>query len=411
MLEVNSSEFSARIKRLSLIGASFLHLGVARGIRGSYGVFYVTMLEAFGWSRAATAGAISLSIVFEGISFPFVGSLTDRLGPRRALIIGGSILALGLGFSATISSLWQFYLWLGLVISLGLALIGMVPHVAMLAREFSKHRGAVLGLAYAGGGVGMLLLVPFTQVMIDRWSWSTAYIGLGCITGLLVVPPAWFILTPKSGQSVQSAKADGKETDWTVKEALTSLSFWLLFSSRVLASMGNQIVITHQIAHAVDAGFSKLFAASIFGLMGVVSVFGRVLFGSLADRMRGETVFTMVQVISTLGIAFLLSVHDQSFPVLLYAYALFYGLGQGSRALVLSTISADLFLGKSFGAIYGYFTMSIGVGGAFGAWLGGFIHDNTNSYYVAFLVAMLCFIASTVNVWQVRRSPKSREEI
>ncbi len=406
---MNNLAVSTRVKQIALIGASFLHLGVGRGIRGTYGVFYVALLEAFSWSRAATAGAISLSIVFEAISFPFVGSLTDRLGPRRALVVGGFLLALGLGFSATISSLWQLYLWLGLVTSLGLGLIGMVPHVAMLAREFSKHRGAVLGLAYAGGGVGILLLVPLTQIMIDSWGWSVAYVGLAGITALLVVPTAWFILTPKSGQSVQSAKAEGKKTDWTVKDALTSLSFWLLFSSRVLASMGNQIVITHQIAHAVDAGFSKLFAASIFGLMGVVSIFGRVLFGSLADRMRGESVFTLVQVISTLGIASLMAVQDQSFPALLYAYALFYGLGQGSRALVLSTISADLFLGKSFGAIYGYFTMSIGVGGAFGAWLGGFIHDTTDSYFIAFLVAMFCFIASIINVWQVRRSPKSIE--
>ncbi len=125
--------------------------------------------------------------------------------------------------------------------------------------------------------------------------------------------------------------------------------------------------------------------------------------------MRGESVFTLVQVISTLGIASLMAVQDQSFPALLYAYALFYGLGQGSRALVLSTISADLFLGKSFGAIYGYFTMSIGVGGVFGAWLGGFIHDTTDSYFIAFLVAMFCFIAATINIWQVRRSPKSIE--
>ncbi len=407
---MDSSEIASRLKRLALIGASFLHLGVARGIRGTYGVFYVALLEAFGWSRAATAGAISLSIVFEGISFPFVGTLTDRLGPRRTLVVGGSILALGLALSATISSLWQVYFWMGVVVSLGLGLIGMVPHVAMLAREFSKHRGAVLGLAYAGGGLGMLLLVPFTQYMIDRWGWSLAYVGLGCVTALLVVPPAWFIIAAKSGHAEQSPKADGKATDWTVKEALTSLSFWLLFSSRVLASMGNQIVITHQIAHAVDVGFSKIFAASIFGLMGVVSVFGRVLFGSLADRMRGESVFTLVQIVSTLGIISLMMVQDRSLPALLYSYALFYGLGQGSRALVLSTISADLFLGKSFGAIYGYFTMSIGVGGAFGAWLGGYIHDTTNSYYIAFLVAILCFVASTVNVWQVRRKPKTVSE-
>ncbi|MDP6560812.1 MAG: MFS transporter, partial [Candidatus Binatia bacterium] len=167
----------------------FLHLAVSRGLRGVYGVFYVSFLEAFGWTRATTAGAISLSVVFEGLSFPVVGSLTDRLGPRRTLSLGGVVLVLGIGLSATISSLWELYLWLGIVTAAGMGMIGMVPHVSVLSREFSERRGTVLGFAYAGGGFGILLMVPLAQVMISLWGWPFAYIGLAVITAFLVIPP------------------------------------------------------------------------------------------------------------------------------------------------------------------------------------------------------------------------------
>jgi MFS family permease len=109
-----------------------------------------------------------------------------------------------------------------------------------------------------------------------------------------------------------------------------------------------------------------------------------------------------VQGVSALGIVALLIIQDNSRPWLLYTYAIFYGLGQGSRALVLSAISADLFLGKNFGAIYGYFTLSIGVGGAIGAWLGGYLYDLTENYFIAFFFALGCFAFSVVNVWTVK---------
>ena len=387
-----------------MVALAFLHIAVSRGISGSFGVFYVALIEAFGWSRAATASAISLQIISEGISFPFAGSLIDRLGARRTLVLGGSVLALGLALTSTVSSIWELYLWMGVVTALGLALIGMVPHVAILSREFSQYRGTALGLAWMGGGLGIMLLVPLAQIMIGNWGWSLAYVGLAVVAALLVIPPVLLLFTPGSKMSGAPAPPQTENpTDWTVKQALRSSTFWLLFGSRILASVGNQIVLTHQIAHAVDVGYPKLFAASIFGLMGVVSIFGRLLFGYLTDVMKNETVFAWVQATSLIGIAALLVLHDDSSPGLLYTYALFYGLGQGSRALVLSAISADLFLGKSFGAIYGYFTLSVGIGGGFGAWIGGFIFDATKSYFAAFLFSMACAVLAAIGVWASKR--------
>jgi MFS family permease len=345
------------------------------------------------------AAAVSLVIIVEGVSHPFVGSFTDRLGPYKTLVLGGVIVSLGLGLSATISSLWELYLWVGVVTALGIGFIGMVPHVAMLSRAFLKHRGIALGIAYAGGGLGITFLVPLSQLMINAWGWSWAYIGLAAITALFVLIPVQLFFSGVPSTVPHSVHDTQSESDWTVKQALASAAFWLLFSCRILASLGNQIVVTHQMAHAVDLGYPKLLAASIFGLMGVFSIAGRLLFGYLSDRVKGETVFTWVQVVSCVGILALLMMKDNSFPVLLYVYAAFYGLGQGSRALVLTAISARLFLGKSFGAIYGYFTISIGVGGAIGAWLGGFVHDVTQSYFVAFCLSIVFFAVSVLIVW------------
>lgn len=416
MAHVTTSSTTA-LKKYGLVALAFLHIGVGRGLHGTFGVFFVAMLDTFGWSRAATAGAISLAIIFEGACLPWVGGLIDRFGGRKTLISGGLVLAVGLGFASTISSMWQLYFWVGIVSALGIALIGMVPHVAILSREFPRRRGTALGIAWAGGGVGIVLLVPVTQLMISNWGWPVAYVGLAAITGLLVIPPVLLFLprSPKTASaevahSITSAEKP-KDTDWTVKQALTNPAFWLLFIARTLASMGNQVIVTHTIAHAIDVGYGKVFAASIFGLMGVISIFGRIGFGYLADVMNRQLVFTLVQVISALGIWALLAMHDNSMPWLLYIYAICYGMGQGSRALVLSAISADIFHGKHFGAIFGYFTFSIGLGGAIGAWLGGYLFDVTRSYAVPFWVSLACLMVSVFIVLASSKIVRAQKDL
>jgi MFS family permease len=400
------------LTKYGAVALAFIHIGVSRGLHGTFGVFFVAMLDAFGWSRGATAGAISLAIVFEGLCLPFAGGLIDRVGARKTLMLGGLVLAVGLGFSATISSLPELYFWMGIVSAAGIALIGMVPHVAIISREFAQRRATALGIAWAGGGVGIVLLVPAAQIMISHWGWSLAYVGLAVVTLLLVVPPVQFFL-PASRAEVASPGAahphEPSSSDWTVKRALTNTAFWSLFIARTLASMGNQVIVTHQIAHAVDVGYARVFAASIFGLMGVVSIFGRVFFGYLSDVMRREMVFAWVQIISAVGTVALLVMRDTSLPWLLYVYAICYGLGQGSRALVLSAISADIFHGKHFGAIFGYFTFSIGLGGALGAWLGGFLFDLTRSYVIPFWASLGCLVVSTLIVFASTRLIKAQK--
>ena len=384
-------------------------MGFNRGIRGTYAVFYVSLFRTFGWSRGVTATALSISVLVEGLSMPVAGSLVDRWGSRKTLVLGGLLLAVGLAFSSTVTSLWQVYLWLGVVTALGLGLMGMVPHVAIIARQFTRRRGLAMGLAWAGGGLGIAVLLPVAQYLVDLWGWRLAYVGLGLLAFIFVVLPSGVLMPrdkPAPREAVETPSAAG---EWTVWEALTSTMFWLLFVSRVVASMGNQIITNHQVAHAVDIGYTPLFAASVLGLMGLFSIFGRVFFGYLTDVLSHQMVYTLVQAVSSVGILALVAADSTDYNILLYTYAACYGLGQGSRALVLSAISADVFLGRNFGAIYGYFTMSIGFGGAVGIWLGGFLHDVYGNYTVPFMIAFGNFVVSILMVWGIRFLKGSRD--
>ena len=90
---------------------------------------------------------------------------------------------------------------------------------------------------------------------------------------------------------------------------------------------------------------------------------------------------------------------DPSQAWLLYVYVIFFGIGFGSRAVIFSALTADIFSGKGFGAILGYSTVAVGVGGALGSWLGGVFYDLTGSYLVSFALSAVLLALSDISIW------------
>src|SRR5579872_2881922 len=141
------SELSASLPRpraerswLLLTGA-FTAFTVGAGLMHSYAVYLVAFIEAFGWSRAETSIAYSVSQLVAGVSSPFVGALVDRLGPRRLLLIGGGLLVVSLALSAFVTALWQIVLLYGVVMTIGANCLGLVVFVPVLSRHFVRRRG------------------------------------------------------------------------------------------------------------------------------------------------------------------------------------------------------------------------------------------------------------------------------
>src|SRR4029453_7480124 len=167
-------------------------LGVAFGLYFSFPVFYVALLAEFGWARGVAAGAFSLSAIVQGVLSPLVGALVDRVGPRRVMLGGGVVLGVSYLLGSWITALWHLYLVTGVLAAAGACAVGWVPCAALLSRWFARRQGSVMGLAFSGMGVGILVLGPLAQWLITNHGWGQAHFLIGAGTIAALLPLAWF---------------------------------------------------------------------------------------------------------------------------------------------------------------------------------------------------------------------------
>src|SRR5256884_1001524 len=157
-----------------VVGAVWVTLAIASGLYFSFPIFFVALLEEFGWSRGATAAAFSISSIVQGTLAPVVGILADRVGPRRAMLGGACLLSGACVLSSQIGSLWSLYVVTCGLGASGLCAVSWVPSGALISRWFTDRRGSMLGLAFSGMGAGGLAIGPPAQWVITLHGWRAA---------------------------------------------------------------------------------------------------------------------------------------------------------------------------------------------------------------------------------------------
>lgn len=403
-----------------LLGAVLI-VSTAYSMRYSFSVFYREILNEFGWSRADTAAAFSVSMIVYGVSSPFVGSLVDRLGPKRVLLFGMTLLTLGLIGMSFMNSIWLMYALYGGVMALGINSLGYAVHNSYIPNWFVTKRGVAFGLLLCGSG-GANVLNALYQWMLLTVPWRTMYLIMAGATVAVIIPIVLLIIkrTPQelgllpdgvtenpTGDAAKAAKAkkasaliidkEWASKDWTLGRAVKTPQLWLMFFAQFCVSAALNLGSAHQAIYCQDIGLDQAFAASVLGLIGVSTIFGNFMSG-LSDKLGREITFTIGTGGTLVSIYALLTASFER-PWLLYVYAIIWGLffGMGSSSLISGL--ADMFSGLHFGAINGFFLLGFGIGGAVGPWLGGLVYDMTKSYHIAFIFMMASIAAATVLYW------------
>ena len=408
----------------AIVAGSLLVLGLTYSVMYSFSVFYVALLEEFGWGRGEAAGIYSVFMVVTGVGALLAGTAADRFGPGRVIACGGVWLAIGLVSCSQVTALWQIYLAFGVVVGLGVSIAGWTPCVTMINRWFSVRLGFALGIASAGIGVGIMLVVPLIQFLIGSVGWRTAYITLAAIVSLGLIPIGLLVLRGRpedlgqkpdgivSAAHPQRKSAPAKRTveivdahwarrEWTVTAAAKTMRCWLLAAVKLTGGIATQMIFVHQVVYLVDAGYDRMLAASLVGLIGMLSVGAKIFWGWAADNIGREMTYTLGCAAMMLAVALLVLSRAAPFPGMLYLYAVVFAIGYAVSAPLWPLVTADLFAGRHFGSIYGFITVFSGFGNAIGAWLGGFVYDLTGSYATAFGVAVAAKAASAVALWIV----------
>jgi len=409
-----------------IVGISTLVFALVRGVNDAFGLFFVAWLEEFGWGRAAVAGVFSVARLTEGAVSIGVGMLSDRYGLRRVVPVSAGIAALGLVLASQAHSLWMLYIAYGVFFAIGYCGLGDLSHVPVISHWFVKKRGTAIGIAMAGMGLGILLIIPFTQWCILHLGWRAAYLVLAGVLlvgvipptllwqrerpedmGLLpdgdtTPPPARRSSTPVTTSHGQSAPTATRR-EWTLRAALRTPTLWLIFTMRILTPLGMMMVVPHHVAYLVGHGFSKSIAALAFGSLGAFSFAGRILFGWLSDHLGQVATMMVSYSISILGTGLLLALHDPTQLWLLWCHIAVYGIGFGARGPLTSALVTQLFHGKNWGAILGFLEIGSGLGGTLGPLLSGALFDWTENYTLSFSLAMLILALAGGCAWLAGR--------
>lgn len=397
-------------RRWRLVAACSALMGATSGVWYTSSIFFVALVREFGWNYASTAGIFSLFIVLYGAWGILVGLLVDRFGPRCVVLMGGFLLPLALIGNGSAQAQWHLYATHGVLSSLGLAAASYVPVSVVLTRQFREQRGLAFGIASAGVGLGSLILVPLTQLLIDLWGWRAAYRANAAIASLVILPVGFFSLretglaSPPAGGSSRvatppSPRGEAVSGDRTLASAIGSRDFWLVTATFVFLNGPIALLQTHQVAHLVEAGQSAMLAAGIVGLVGLFSIPGKIGWGFLSDRLWLEVIYLAGGLCVAAASLTLLTIGPASSAWSLYGYAALIGFGYAVGAAMNPILSGRFFTGRHFGVILGTLNTFYQGGAAASIWLAGYVHDLTGSYRVSLLGSVVSVSLAAGCVW------------
>ncbi|MBI4285173.1 MAG: MFS transporter [Chloroflexi bacterium] len=367
---------------------SFVIIFIATGLFYSFGVFLKPVLVEFGWTRAMTAGAFSLSLVFGGLLEMVTGRFTDRFGPRLVLTACGFMMGAGIMLMSQVNAVWHLYLFYGVVFGIGLSGT-FIPLLSTVARWFRARRGMMTGLVGTGIGSGVFTFPLLVDWLIGSYGWRTAAMVIGIASLVIVMLCAQFLRRDPEGRVARdeaeqpSGKRMPADEGPPFSVAVRSRSLWMMWGVYLCAGLVIYTMLSHIVIYATGLNLPDRSAALVLSIIGAVSMSGRFLSGFISDRIGVRTTLIIGLSAMTTAMLSLLAIRE---IWVLYFFAVVFGFSYGSALALQPLVVAETFGLRAHGALYGLVDSGANVGGIVGPVLAGYIFDTTGDYRLAFII-------------------------
>lgn len=377
-----------------IVAVTFLVLFFSSGVRTIPSVIIKPLEADFGWDKTSISFAVAISLFAFGLGGPIAGSLVDRFGPRRVMLVGLVFTAFGLVLMSGLTELWHLHLLWGVIVGVGTGAIANVLGATVANRWFNQHRGIVLGILGASGAVGQFIILPGLIQLSTGSGWRAVITAMAIGVALTIIPvlllmrnrPEDLRLEPVGGRSAASV-AGIPERGTPLREALRTRDFWLLaFSFFICGYTTNGLIGTHLLPHAVEHGFVEVEAAGALSLMGLMNIFGTLASGWLSDRYDNRKLLMMYYGLRGLSLAALPFVIEMRG---MFIFAVIYGLDWIATVPPTVNLTAQRFGRATLGTIYGWIWCSHMIGAGIAAQAGGFFRDQLGDYHLIFISAAI----------------------
>jgi len=350
------------------------------------------MLAEFGWTRAVLSGATSLRVFLMTLFGIAGGKLTDKFGPRPVATVCSLFLGLGFFLMSRINTIWQLYLFFGVITGIGMCGF-WVPMISTVSRWFVKRRGMMTGIVLSGMGLGTIITPPLATRLIINYGWRDSYTIVGLIAMVVIISATQFIKRdpaqikqfPDGRSEVKVESLDSPARNLSLREAAHTRQFWILCAIFGCLWFSGMAIWVHIVIHAIDLGISAINAANILAITGGVGIAGRILTGSLIDKIGDRP--TLLIGFTSMLISFLwLLVAKELWA--LNIFAVIFSFGMSGLAVLEAPLIAKLFGLGSLSVIMGSVEFASTILSTPSPIIAGYIFDITGRYQLVFLICV-----------------------
>ena len=376
-------ESSIRYPGWGVLAAAFTGVMVSFApiVPYTFSLFLDPLHAAFGWKREAMGGAFALAAITVAFVSPLIGILLDRFPPRRTILPGILVFAVGLAaLSRLTSHIVQFYATF-FVIGLVANATAQFAYTRTILTWFTTHRGKALALLLTGSGMGSILIPPLTEWMIQHHGWRSGFLLLGGIATLGFPLTALLVRNRPEATIVRSEhRAD---TGMTVAAALRTATFWILAFITIFSAFSENGLVTNISSILTQHGVLAATAVLALSVRGGAGIIGRLGVGFAIDHVSPERIQSIVLALAAAG-ALILAFAGTAWSALLGAAIL--GVGLGSEADVCPYLLARYFGRRHFSVLYGLSWTAYAIGGATGPLWIGHLYDRAGTYLSRFII-------------------------
>lgn len=384
-----------------VVGLLFLALSLSLSARSSLGLTMPIWETEFGWSRGFVSSVGALMLLVVAAVAPFAGNAVNSIGPRMLLTGGLTLCGVGVLLTSQMTQSWQLMAFFGMVCALGFGVVATHMASTTVAFYFVENRGLATGIATAGSTAGQLLVIPLLALILNTVGWRFGFATLGfAMLALAVV--MWLSIRPQLPPQKADAHGGGASDEalsrrliYLLKSPVFHILFW---SYWVCGFTTSGVVETHLIPYAVTCGYPPLTSATAYGVLAAFNMLGMVISGYLTDRMHRPLLLGGIYLGRSIAFVLLMQIVDN--PPILFMFAIVFGLFDFSTVPPTASLVASHLGLRIMGLAMGIISTGHALGGAAGAFMGGYLYDLFARYdwvwmasiALAIFAGLICFL-------------------
>lgn len=367
-----------------IVIATFLIMTLIYGpIANLVSLFILPITKELGFSPSQFMVYYTIMALAAMAVGPLAGRLIKKMDIRIYLTLFILIAAVAFaGFSFS-TKLFHFYLF-AILMGAGMSGGAMIPASVLITNWFNEKRGLCLGIALAGSGFGSFILSPIVNWLITAYGWRSAYLVLGIIIAVVLVPLAVFVVRLNPAEKgllpldeVVSIDTNKVLTGTTLGQALKSVSFWSLCLGILIGGIVVNTMLINLAPYLAGIGTSAKTAALLLSFGSAMVIIGKLLIGRLFDKLGIITTVFIISASSLLSFLFLTKAN-----ILLPAimYTIFSGIGSTAVTVTPAYLTGALFGEREYGSKYGIVAIFISLGAAITPIVSGALYNLHHSY-------------------------------